>query len=86
MIDNIPDNIHKINVYASRLLDDSVFHSDTLHTLLIEYVADNHVLTGVIDGEIISHIHISKEDMTGNLGIIASLASAVIYSADFNWI
>ena len=74
------------NVYASRLLDSNMFSSDTIHTLFLEYSADNHILTGLIDGERISRIHISQEDITGNLGIIASLASAVIYSAEFNWI
>ena len=74
------------NVYASRLLDNSLFNSDIIHTLLLEYSACNHMLTGTIDGEIISHIHISQEDVTGNLGIVASLSSAIVYSAEFNWI
>lgn len=74
------------NVYASRLLSDSFNQDSAVHTLLIQYNSNTHVLIGMINGETVSHIPINIEDISGNLGIIASKAEATIFSAEFIWL
>lgn len=72
------------NVYASRLLPSDKISSSAVNTLILEYDCQADLLTGYINGEIISKVTVTHENMVGNLGIIASLSDAVIYSAEFS--